>query len=149
MQHWTPITVDDLAQVFDARELETLQDAAHEACVSDILADAVAVVREAIANNPSNTLDADTTTIPRTLRGTALDLIAIRLLKRFALVVTDERRQAADQAQAKLDAIARAEFRVISPDGTIPVPDYMRPEIVAPSPAYGNDGGTWYPTPNA
>lgn len=149
MQHWTPITVDDLAQVFDARELDVLSRPDNESVVTDILADAVAVVREAIANNPSNTLDADTTTIPRTLRGTALDLIAIRLLKRFALVVTDERIKAADQAQARLDAIARAEYRVISPDGTMPVPDYMRPEIVAPSPAYGNDGGTWYPTPNA
>ncbi len=149
MQHWIPITVDDLPQVFDERELDVLSRPDNESVVTDILADAVAVVREAIANNPSNTLDADTTTIPRTLRGTALDLIAIRLLKRFALVVTDERIKAADQAQARLDAIARAEFRVINPDGTMPVPDYMRPEIVAPSPAYGNDGGTWYPTPNA
>ena len=61
--------------------------------------------------------------------------------------VTDERRKAADDAAALLASIARAERKVMGPDGKVHVPASHKPAIVAPSPAYGNDGTGWYPEP--
>ena len=71
----------------------------------------------------------------------------MRLLKRYSMAITDERRKAADDAAALLAAIARAERKVIGPDGKVHVPASHKPAIVAPSPAYGNDGTGWYPEP--
>ena len=76
-----------------------------------------------------------------------MDIAAVRLLKRFSMAITDERRKAADDAAALLVSIARAERKVMGPDGKVHVPASHKPSIIAPSPAYGNDGTGWYPEP--
>ena len=35
----------------------------------------------------------------------------------------------------------------MGPDGKVHVPASHKPSIIAPSPAYGNDGTGWYPEP--
>jgi gamma-glutamyl-gamma-aminobutyrate hydrolase PuuD len=52
-----------------------------------------------------------------------------------------------DDAAALLASIARAERKVMGPDGKVHVPASHKPSIIAPSPAYGNDGTGWYPEP--
>lgn len=148
MDYWIELSPeDDLPQVFDARELAVVAAPDNSVAVSALLDDVALMVREAIANNPSNSLDDRPGSIPRTLRAAALDIAALRLLKRFALPVTEERKLAYDKALELLAKVASGDYRVMTPDGVIPVPEYMRPAIVAPRPAYGNDGSTWYPTP--
>lgn len=147
MSWWIPLTVADLPMVLNAKELAVLTLPDNQTYVTDILEDLVAVVRESIANNPANTLDPDRTTIPRTLRAMALSLATVQLLKRFALAISDDRREAALKAEERLAAIARAEFSVIDVHGDVPVPAGDIPEINAPTPAYGNDGVGFYPLP--
>lgn len=63
-----------------------------------------------------------------------MDIAAVRLLKRFSMAITDERRKAADDAAALLVSIARAERKVMGPDGKVHVPASHKPSIIAPSP---------------
>ena len=95
MKYWLPLRADDLSAVFTAAELAEVTRPEWLPYVEDTLADIVAQVREAVASNKANRLAADPLTIPRTLRPAALDIAALRLLKRFALSVKDERKDAA------------------------------------------------------
>ena len=105
------------------------------------------MVREAVATNKANRLGSDPLSIPRSLRPAALDIAALRLLKRFALTVTDERKAAATAAEARLEAVRSAAAPVLDEAGNLPQQPCQVPEMVAPTPAYGNDGIGWYPTP--
>ncbi|MBS5509404.1 MAG: DUF1320 family protein [Akkermansia sp.] len=148
MKAWIKLTMDDLTLVFTAKELAVVAPSHQEnSWPQETLDDVTAMVRESIASNPANVLDDDQATIPRTLRAAAMDIAAVRLLKRFSMAITDERRKAADDAAALLASIARAERKVMGPDGKVHVPASHKPAIVAPSPAYGNDGTGWYPEP--
>lgn len=150
MKAWITLTADDLTLVFNSKELGVVAPMGSDGdnpWVSDTLDDVTAVVREAIACNPANVLDSDLTRIPRTLRAAAMDIVAVRLLKRYSMAITDERRKAAEDAVAQLTAIAKAERKVIGPDGKVHVPASHKPSIAAPRPAYGNDGTGWYPEP--
>lgn len=150
MKAWIKLTTDDLALVFNAKELAVVAPSGPDSAnpwTLDTLDDVIAMVRESIASNPANALDDDQATIPRTLRAAAMDIAAVRLLKRFSMAITDERRKAADDAAALLASIARAERKVMGPDGKVHVPASHKPAIIAPSPAYGNDGTGWYPEP--
>lgn len=150
MKAWIKLTTDDLALVFNAKELAVVAPSGPDSAnpwTLDTLDDVTAMVRESIASNPANALDDDQATIPRTLRAAAMDIAAVRLLKRFSMAITDERRKAADDAAALLASIARAERKVMGPDGKVHVPASHKPSIIAPSPAYGNDGTGWYPEP--
>ena len=150
MKAWIKLTTDDLALVFNAKELAVVAPSGPDSAnpwTLDTLDDVTAMVRESIASNPANALDDDQATIPRTLRAAAMNIAAVRLLKRFSMAITDERRKAADDAAALLVSIARAERKVMGPDGKVHVPASHKPSIIAPSPAYGNDGTGWYPEP--
>lgn len=146
MNNWIPLSVDDLALVFSPKEVEAIVAPTNSQFIAEIMADVVAQVRESIANNPSNALDAGDT-IPRTLRAIALDIIAVRALKRYARTITDERKEAAAAAIQKLSQIAEGAYRVIDAQGSIKLPEYMEPSIIAPRQGYGNDGVGFFPTP--
>ena len=125
MKAWIKLTTDDLALVFNAKELAVVAPSGPDSAnpwTLDTLDDVTAMVRESIASNPANALDDDQATIPRTLRAAAMDIAAVRLLKRFSMAITDERRKAADDAAALLVSIARAERKVMGPDGKVHVP---------------------------
>ncbi|WP_289501716.1 phage protein Gp36 family protein, partial [Faecalibaculum rodentium] len=118
MNHWITLTADMLLEVIDQAELDAITAADTDGSVVDgIIQDVTASVREAIAANPANVMDLTRDTIPRTLRPEALDMIAWRLLKRFAVAVSESRDKAATSARERLEAVRAGTHRVIGPDG--------------------------------
>ena len=139
MNHWITLTADMLPEVIDQAELDAITAADTDGSVVDgIIQDVTASVREAIAANPANVMDLTGDTIPRTLRPEALDMIAWRLLKRFAVAVSESRDKAATSARERL---------VIGPDGRMPVPPGKRPYVQGPRPAYGSGAPGLFPSP--
>lgn len=148
MNHWITLTADMLPEVIDQAELEAITAADTDGVVVDgIIQDVTASVREAIAANPANVMDLTGDTIPRTLRPEALDMIAWRLLKRFAVAVSESRDKAATSARERLEAVRAGTHRVIGPDGRMPVPPGKRPYVQGPRPAYGSGAPGLFPSP--
>ena len=148
MLHWITLTADMLPEVIDRAELEAITAADTDGVVVDgIIQDVTASVREAIAANPANVMDLTGDTIPRTLRPEALDMIAWRLLKRFAVAVSESRDKAATSARERLEAVRAGTHRVIGPDGRMPVPPGKRPYVQGPRPAYGSGAPGLFPSP--
>ena len=148
MNHWITLTADMLPEVIDQAELDAMTAADTDGSVVDgIIQDVTASVREAIAANPANVMDLTRDTIPRTLRPEALDMIAWRLLKRFAVAVSESRDKAATSARERLEAVRAGTHRVIGPDGRMPVPPGKRPYVQGPRPAYGSGAPGLFPSP--
>ena len=148
MNHWITLTADMLPEVIDQAELDAITAADTDGSVVDgIIQDVTASVREAIAANPANVMDLTGDTIPRTLRPEALDMIAWRLLKRFAVAVSESRDKAATSARERLAAVRAGTHRVIGPDGRMPVPPGKRPYVQGPRPAYGSGAPGLFPSP--
>ena len=148
MNHWITLTADMLPEVIDQAELDAITAADTDGSVVDgIIQDVTASVREAIAANPANVMDLTGDTIPRTLRPEALDMIAWRLLKRFAVAVSESRDKAATSARERLEAVRPGTHRVIGPDGRMPVPPGKRPYVQGPRPAYGSGAPGLFPSP--
>ena len=148
MNHWITLTADMLLEVIDQAELDAITAADTDGSVVDgIIQDVTASVREAIAANPANVMDLTRDTIPRTLRPVALDMIAWRLLKRFAVAVSESRDKAATSARERLEAVRAGTHRVIGPDGRMPVPPGKRPYVQGPRPAYGSGAPGLFPSP--
>ena len=148
MNHWITLTADMLPEVIDQAELDAITAADTDGSVVDgIIQDVTASVREAIAANPANVMDLTRDTIPRTLRPEALDMIAWRLLKRFAVAVSESRDKAATSARERLEAVRAGTHRVIAPDGRMPVPPGKRPYVQGPRPAYGSGAPGLFPSP--
>lgn len=133
MLHWITLTADMLTEVIDRAELEAITAADTKGTVvPGIIQDVTAAVREAIAGNAANVMDLQSdTTIPRTLKPEALDMIAWRLLKRFAVSVSEDRDKANTAAherpharasrQASLRPGTASRLRLRSA-GVVPVP---------------------------
>ena len=148
MNHWITLTADMLPEVIDQAELDAITAADTDGSVVDgIIQDVTASVREAIAANPATVMDLTGDTIPRTLRPEALDMIAWRLLKRFAVAVSESRDKAATSARERLEAVRAGTHRVIGPDGRMPVPPGKRPYVQGPRPAYGSGAPGLFPSP--
>ena len=148
MNHWITLTADMLLEVIDQAELDAITAADTDGSVVDgIIQDVTASVREAIAANPANVMDLTRDTIPRTLRPEALDMIAWRLLKRFAVAVSESRDKAATSARERLEAVRAGTHRVIGPDGRMPVPPGKRPYVQGARPAYGSGAPGLFPSP--
>ena len=148
MNHWITLTADMLPEVIDQAELDAITAADTDGSVVDgIIQDVTASVREAIAANPANVMDLTGDTIPRTLRPEALDMITWRLLKRFAVAVSESRDKAATSARERLEAVRAGTHRVIGPDGRMPVPPGKRPYVQGPRPAYGSGAPGLFPSP--
>ena len=148
MNPWITLTADMLPEVIDQAELDAITAADTDGSVVDgIIQDVTASVREAIAANPANVMDLTGDTIPRTLRPEALDMIAWRLLKRFAVAVSESRDKAATSARERLEAVRAGTHRVIGPDGRMPVPPGKRPYVQGPRPAYGSGAPGLFPSP--
>ena len=116
--------------------------------LADDMLDMTCRIREAIAANRANSLSANKLLIPRTLRAAAMSILRVQWLTRFALNVSDDRRRAAEEAEALLKKVAAAQMPVIDEEGNIPRLPAQEPGIIAPSPAYGHDGTGFFPTPN-
>ena len=75
---WTTLTTDDLADAMTATELGKFTGAAVDATA--ILGNLVAEVRGMIASHPTNSLSADATKIPPSMKGHALAIARWRVL---------------------------------------------------------------------
>lgn len=148
MNYWITLTPDMLAEVMDAAELAALTAADEQgSIIPGLMDDVTASVREAISANGANVMHQDAATIPRTLKPEALDMIAWRLLKRFAAIIPDERTTANTAARERLEAVRSGAHRVIGPDGRMPVPAGKMPYVSAPAPAYGTGACGLFPSP--
>lgn len=148
MSSWITLTSDMLMEVIDRAELEAITAADTEGTVvPGIIQDVTAAIREAIAGNAANVMDQDDSTIPRTLKPEALDMIAWRLLKRYAVMVSEDRDKANTAARERLEAVRSGTHRVIGPDGRMPVPPGKRPYVQGPRPAYGSGAPGLFPSP--
>lgn len=148
MHYWITLTADMLAEAIDRAELDAITAADTEGTVvPGIIQDVTAAIREAIAGNAANVMDQDDSTIPRTLKPEALDMIAWRLLKRYAVMVSEDRDKANTAARERLEAVRAGTHRVIGPDGRMPVPPGKRPYVQGPRPAYGSGAPGLFPSP--
>lgn len=148
MDYWITLTAAMLAEAIDRAELEAITVADQDGTViPGIIQDVTAAVREAIAANPANVMVQDDTTIPRTLKPEAMDMIAWRLLKRFAVSISEDRDKANTAARERLEAVRAGTHRVIGPDGRMPVPPGKRPYVQGPRPAYGSGAPGLFPSP--
>lgn len=148
MNHWLTVTAKNLTEVIEPAELAVITAGDPDgAIVEGVIMDVVETVREAISTNPANVLDREAMTIPRTLKPEALDMIAWRLLKRFAVAVSEERDRAHTVARERLEAVRNGTHRVIDPAGKMPVPPGKRPFIQGPRAAYGSGGPGLFPSP--
>ena len=107
MTHWITLTADMLTEAIDRAELEAITAADTDGTViPGIIQDVTAAIREAIAGNAANVMDLQSdSSIPRTLKPEALDMIAWRLLKRFAVMVSEDRDKANTAARERLEAV--------------------------------------------
>ncbi len=67
-------------------------------------------VRSAVLACGRVRMNADELSIPNALRGEATAILRVRLLTRFALAITEERKREAEAAEERLDAIARGDI---------------------------------------
>ncbi len=147
MEYWVKLTPSDVSTVLVHQEADVVLSPSHGRAVREVCDDVVCLVREAVAQNRANHLSADPGRIPRSLRPAALDILRLRLLVRFALSVDDERRAAAERAEAELEAVRAGKRSILAEDGTLPTEPCATPAIIAPAPFAGNDGVGWYPKP--
>lgn len=132
---WMPLNEALLPEAFAARELETLTEARHNAPqdpVPGICAGLAARIRNAVLAGGRAGLSGSKgeNDIPLALRGEAAAILRYKLLVRFALAVTDERKEEAARAEQRLDDIAK---------GVYPLPD----DTVATSPTYHGRAHCW------
>lgn len=91
-------------------------------------------IRAAVLGGGRSSLGgADETYIPNALRGEATAILRLKLLTRYALNVTEDRRREAEEAEKRLDAIQR---------GELPLAD----GAVVNRPTYHNRPNRWKPS---
>ncbi|MFI3243062.1 MAG: hypothetical protein R3Y56_02270 [Akkermansia sp.] len=147
--YWIALQWADIARVLNTKERAIVCNDDHRSDIEADLFDMVCRVREAVATNGSNSISADRALIPRTLRACALHILRVQWLTRYALPITQDRKDASDAAEEMLKAVADGTLAVMDENGDMPSHADESPAIVAPRPAYGNDGVGWYPTPNS
>lgn len=114
---WTTCDAALLTEAFNGTELAKVvqarsQDEADP--VPGICAGIAARCREAAAASGRVSLAGKAAdTIPTALRGEAVALLRYKLLVRYDLSVTEDRRREAEAAEARLDAVARGEVPMV------------------------------------
>ncbi len=121
-------TLDDalLAEAFNEKEAASLLQTRRSLPadpVPGICAGLAARMRNAVLAGGRAHLPADVLAVPMALRGEATAILRVKLLTRFALAITEERKREAEAAESRLDAIAKGEY---------PLPD----DSVAAAPTY-------------
>lgn len=111
--NWTPITPDDLndsavAQLVVALRTRALADDQDDPAPR-IIADTVREVRRKIASNRQNKTDADTATVPASLRRLTVDLVLFELKGRLQIELNEDERAKLKAHGRTLDRIASGE----------------------------------------
>ena len=109
--NWIAITIDDLKAVAFGGIIDAAQAAAvgaHDP-VAEATADAVAAVRGAISTG--NVLDADVTTVPRSLRALTARTAAFALMERVQMDLSVDQRATRQSDLARLQQIGAQKQR--------------------------------------
>lgn len=127
--NWIPLNDTLVAEGLNAKEAAVVMESAEE--LPGICRGLAARIRSCVLAGGRAVLGGeDETYIPEALRGEAVAILRLRLLVRFALVVTEERKREAELAEQRLDTIARGEY---------PLPE----DTVAASPTYHGRPQRW------
>lgn len=117
---WTTITIADLEDRKVADLVKALREEALGTSQTDpvpnIIADATLFVRTAVKSCSANTLDADTTKIPATLKGLACRMILREAQSRLRIQLKDDERAERDADEALLREVASCKRSVDAPD---------------------------------
>ena len=122
MPAWIALTASDITAALRAPEVDALRTAALADDQDDPLQgdlDAItARVRAKVASRSGNRLDVDPTLLPPELKLDAVWLVieALKLRLGDAVPLSEDQRERVRAANRNLDAVARGEFRVSTPD---------------------------------
>ena len=114
--NWTPLTIDDLKAVALGDAIDAARALAPGANdpAAEAIADAVAAVRGAISTG--NVLDANTATVPRSLRSLAARTAAFALMERVQIELNADQRATRQADAARLARINGQSERFESAD---------------------------------
>lgn len=113
MMDWFTLGEELLTEAFnetEAAKLLPMRRSLPADPVPGICAGVAARVRAAVVAGGRCRVPEDAAAVPMALRGEATSLLRVKLLTRFALSITEERRREAEAAEARLDAIAKGEI---------------------------------------
>lgn len=117
---WFTLDEELIAEAFNEREAQQLQETRRSLPadpVPGICRGLAARMRNAVLAGGRAHLPADALAVPMALRGEATSILRVKLLTRFALSITEERKREAEAAEQRLDAIAKGEYPL--PDDTV------------------------------
>lgn len=110
---WVELDETLIAEAFNAKEEAAIQQGREGVPVDPvpgILAGLAARIRASVLACGRVRLRGGESSIPQALRNEATAILRLKLLVRFALAVTDERKREAEVAEERLDAIAKGEI---------------------------------------
>lgn len=113
---WTEITEALIAEAFNGKELEAVtmrRNAETADPVPGIIAGLAGRIRACVSAPGKVRLQGGSLSIPQALRNEATAILRLKLLTRYALSVTEERKREATDAEARLDAIAKGEIPLV------------------------------------
>ena len=121
-------TLDDalIAEAFNEKEAASLLQTRHllpADPVPGVCQGLAARIRNCVLAGGRARLPEDAAAVPMALRSEATAILRVKLLTRFALSITEERKREAEAAEQRLDEIARGEY---------PLPD----DRVSATPSY-------------
>lgn len=120
MPNWISITIDTLNEAKVAALIEAASTSALEAGQADrapgIIQGVVNEVRNSVATCKTNRVDADTTTIPASLRDLCVDLIIARLKNAIEMELSQDERDNVTERRRQLRDIAAGDLVVDQPD---------------------------------
>lgn len=117
---WFPLDDALIGEALNPKEEEAVLRLRGEAAadpVPGICRGLAARIRNCVLSGGRARLQGGETEIPMALRGEATAILRVKLLTRFALSITEERKREAEAAEQRLDGIARGEYPL--PDGTV------------------------------
>jgi len=113
MSNWRTVEETDLAATLSQREIDAFRrDAALDGSdpVARLLARTVAMVRGYIATNGKVRRMGPSGTLPESLISPAMDYAAADVLKRQAVALTEDRRNARERAEDLFERVAKGEY---------------------------------------
>ena len=139
--NWIPLTIDDLKAVAFGGIIDAAQATAAGANdpVAEAIADAVATVRGAISTG--NTLDADPTTVPRSLRPLAARTAVFALMERVQFDLNADQRTTRQADLTRLGLITSQKQRFEQADHPAGSAE-MQPGEMIDTIAEGNSGNS-------
>lgn len=138
---WIPCDESLLLEAFNATEREAVQRVRQQDesdAIPGICLGLAARIRAAVLAGGRAKLQGGEEMIPQALRNEATAILRLKVLVRYALAVTEDRRREAQEAEERLDAIARR---------SIPFLDEEQSDQADPPPTYHGKPQLWSTPP--